>query len=74
MLFVAALSHRVFSAVMFHAADYVIVALVMLGSLAVGLGSLCAGKTSTMDYFQGEKTVGLLPLSISIMVSYISGT
>ena len=59
----------------FHWVDYLVLALVLLGSLGTGVFFACSGgkQKTTSEYFQGNRQLSVLPVSMSIMVSYISG-
>ena len=59
----------------FHWADYLVLAVVLTGSLLTGVFFACHGgkQRTTGEYFQGNRRVSLIPTALSIMVSYISG-
>ena len=59
----------------FHWADYLVLAVVLIGSLLTGVFFACHGgkQRTTGEYFQGNRRLSLIPTALSIMVSYISG-
>ena len=54
-----------------HVIDYVIFCVVIVGSLLIGVYYSFSQKSSS-EYLQGRRQLGLLPVSISMMVSFIS--
>ena len=54
-----------------HVIDYVIFCVVIVGSLLIGVYYSFSQKSSS-EYLQGRHQLGLLPVSISMMVSFIS--
>ena len=51
--------------------DYVIFVVVIVGSLLIGVYFSFSQKSSS-EYLQGRRQMGLVPVSISMMVSFIS--
>lgn len=57
--------------VLFHVADYVVFVFVILGSLAIGAYYACANKT-TDAYFLGSRQLKIIPVGISLIVTYLN--
>lgn len=55
----------------FKIADYVIFIAVILGSLSIGAYYACANKT-TDEYFLGSRKLRILPVGVSLLVTYLS--
>ncbi len=58
----------------FHWADYLIMACFLTISLAIGLAHACTGgkqKTQT-EYLMADRNMRVLPVAMSILVSYLS--
>lgn len=56
---------------LFQLPDYIIFAFVILGSLAIGVYYACANKT-TEEYFLGDRKLRVIPVGVSLLVSYLS--
>ena len=54
-----------------HVLDYVIFFGVLLGSLAIGIYYSFSQKSSS-EYLQGKRRMRLVPVSISMTVSFVS--
>lgn len=54
-----------------HILDYVIFVGVIIGSLCIGVYYSCSQRSSS-EYLQGRRKMGLVPVSISMMVSFVS--
>ncbi len=59
----------------FQAADYVIFGLMMLISLAIGLYFRCSGgrQRTTAEYILADRSMTLLPVTLSLLSSFFSG-
>ncbi|KAK2163806.1 hypothetical protein LSH36_74g13000 [Paralvinella palmiformis] len=58
----------------FHIADYVIFAISIVASLAIGIYLACSGqrpKTNT-QYLTGDRKMHIVPVAISLVVSFVS--
>ena len=53
-----------------HVLDYVIFLGVLVGSLAIGIYYSFSQRSST-EYLQGGRRMALVPVSISMMVSFV---
>ena len=58
----------------FHWADYVVFAVVLLFSAGIGLYHAFAGgrQRTTGEYLMGNRNMRTVPVSLSILVSFIS--
>ena len=56
----------------FHPADYVLFAGLLLSSLAVGIYYAVLGQKTTSEYLRANKSLPVVPISLSIMMSYLS--
>jgi len=58
----------------FHPADYIIFAVTIVVSLGIGIYyALSGGKQrTTSEYFVGNRQMAILPVAISLMVSFES--
>ena len=62
-----------------HVVDYVFFSLTLLGTLAIGVYHAIAAAraardrpTTTADYLVGGRRLGVLPVSVSLMASFVS--
>ena len=57
-----------------HWADYLVFTVVMLISLGIGVYQAIKSrnKTSSSDYFLGGRSMGLVPVTLSLVVTYVS--
>ena len=58
----------------FHWADYVVFATTIVLSLAIGVFYAVAGnrQRTTSEYLMADRSLGIIPVSISISVSFLS--
>jgi len=61
-------------AFLLHWVDMVIFGLTLLGPLCIGLYHACTGdkQRTTEEYIHGNRQIGLIPMTISMMVTYMS--
>jgi len=57
-----------------HWSDYVVFAVVLLISLGIGIYQACSGgrQKTNDEYLIGNRSMGMIPICISLIVSYIS--
>lgn len=62
--------------VYFHVADYLVLVIMLVFSLAIGVYYGCFGgkQKTTHEYFKGNKNMSLLPVVLSLMASYVSSS
>ena len=57
----------------FHWSDYLVFGLMLLVSLGIGMyQAICGSKKTTHEYHLGSRAMGLVPVTMSLVVSYIS--
>ena len=57
----------------FHWSDYLVFGLMLLVSLGIGVyQAICGSKKTTHEYHLGSRAMGLVPVTMSLIVSYIS--
>lgn len=59
----------------FHVVDYIVFSAAIIGSLAIGIYYACTGgkQKTTEEYFMGDRNLKVLPVTISMLASFVSG-
>ena len=56
----------------FHPADYVVFVITMVASLGIGIFYSVRGQNTATEYIHGNRNLGVVPVSLSIIVTIVS--